>query len=313
MKMYVRKYAPRLTALGLTAALLVGSPPPAARAQFVVNDPLHMGVHISNFATQLKEWYDTVQNFSVIKDARNIAGVANTIHTQVKDLTGNIKDLTSAGLNLQMQIQNDLKKVRGLANLKLSNPVQLYSQVAGLMNGGSVTFGSFAALNALNTYAGNLQTSLENGKSTDINLVYKIFSDGQDSQSAQPTDYNQYEAEKASNFVAQYAYEEVADKKKIEMAFNYQKLADEMTQQSTEALAALNNDNRFSMTEGERMANISAQNANLMSAIKLRQEASRLLAEVAQGSPHKRAVASAFQEDLQTQAMIRLENKYFQQ
>lgn len=313
MKMFVRKYAPRLTALGLTAALLLGTPPQQAQAQFVVNDPLHMGVHISNFATQLKEWYDTVQNFSVIEDARNIAGVANGIHTQVKDLTGNIKDLTTAGLDLQKQIQNDLKKVQGLANLKISNPIELYSQVAGLMQGGSVTFGSYAALRALNTYAGSLESSLKKGSASDINLVYKIFTNGQDSQSAQPTDYNQYEAEKASNFVAQYAYEEVADKRKIETAFNYQKLADEMTQQSTEALAALNNDNRFSMTEGERMANISAQNANLMTAIKLRQEADRLLAEVAQGSPHKKVVTAAFQEDLQTQAMIRLENAYFQQ
>jgi len=306
MKKHVRRYVQRVTALGLTAALLVGAPPQSAHAQFIVNDPLHMGVHISNFATQLKEWYDTVQNFSVIEDARNIAGVANGIHTQVKDLT-------SAGLDLQRQIQSDLKKVQGLANLKLSNPTELYSQVAGLLQGGSVTFGSFAALNALNTYASSLQSSLKNGNASDINLVYKIFSNGQDSQSATPSDYNQYEAEKASNFVAQYAFEEVADKKKIETAFNYQKLADEMTQQSTEALAALNNDNRFSMTEGERMSNISAQNANLMSAIKLRQEADRLLAEVAEGSPHKKVVAAAFQEDLQTQAMIRLENTYFQQ
>ena len=313
MKKLASKYAPRLTVLGLTAALLVGAPPQSARAQFIVNDPLHMGVHIANFATQLKEWYDTVQSFGVIQDARNIAGVANTIHTQVKDLTGNIKDLTSAGLDLQKQIQTDLKKVQGLANLKLSNPVELYSQVAGLLQGGSVTFGSFAALNALNTYAGNLQSSIQNGGSGDINLVYKVFSNGQDSQSAQPTDYNQYEAEKASNFVAQYAYEEVADKKKIETAFNYQRLADEMTQQSTEALAALNNDDRFSMTEGERMANISAQNANLMSAIKLRQEANRLLAEVAEGSPHKKVVTAVYQEDLQTQAMIRFENNFFQQ
>ncbi|QKG59061.1 hypothetical protein GKZ68_20480 (plasmid) [Hymenobacter sp. BRD128] len=135
MNLYVRKHARRLTALGLTAALLCGAPPQSAQAQFIVNDPLHMGVHISNFATQLKEWYDTVQNFGVIQDARNIAGVANTIHTQVKDLTGNIKDLTSAGLDLQKQIQSDLKKVQGLANLKLSNPVELYAQVAGLLQG----------------------------------------------------------------------------------------------------------------------------------------------------------------------------------
>ena len=303
---------PRLAALGLTATLL-GTLAPPAQAQFVVNDPLHMGVHISNFATQLKEWYDTVQNYGVIEDARNLSNVANGIHTQVKDLTTNIKDLTSAGLNLQNQIQNDLKKVRGLANLRLSNPVELYAQVAGLLQGGSVSFGSFAALSALNTYAANLQTSLHSGTPADINLVYKIFSNGQDSQSATPSDYNQYQAEKASNFVAQYAYEEVADKKKIETAFTYQKLADEMTQQSTEALAALNNDDRFSMTEGERMANISAQNGTLMAAIKLRAEANQLLAEVAEGSPHKKVVAAAYQEDLQTQAMIRLENAYFQQ
>lgn len=296
---------------GLVATLLVTTAPPA-RAQFVVNDPLHMGVHLANFATQLKEWSDTFQNYGVVQDARNIAGVANQIHTQVKDLTTTIRDATTAGLNLQQQIQADLAKVQGLANLQLSNPVELFNQVSNLLNGGSVTFGSFAALNQLNTYASNLQSSLKLGGPSDINLVYKIFSNGQDSQTATPSDYNQYQDERTSNFVAQYAYEEVADKKKIETAFNYQKLADEMTTQSTEALAALNNDNRFKMTEGERMANISAQNANLMAAIKLRQEADRLLAEVAEGSPHKKVVTAAYQEDLQTQALVRLESNFFQ-
>lgn len=308
---HARKLARLGLGIGLVTTLTVG-PPQVARAQFVVNDPLHMGAHLANFATQLREWSDTVQNFGVIQDARNIAGVANTIHTQVKDLTGNIRDLTTAGLNLQQQIQSDLLKVRGLANLKLSNPVELYSQVAGLLNGGSVTFGSFAALNQLsNTYASNLQTSLSSGQPQDINLVYKVFSNGQDSQSAQPTNYNQYQDERAANFAAQYAYEEVANKKKIESAFNYNRLADEMTQQSTEALAALNNNDRFSMDEGERMANISTQNAKLVEAIKMRQEATKLLQEVAEGSPHQKAVAAAYQEDLQTQAMIRLENAMF--
>ncbi|RYU84860.1 hypothetical protein, partial [Hymenobacter persicinus] len=87
------------------ALALVLIPRADAAAQAVVNDPLHMGVHIGDFAKRLAQWTETVKNYQVIKDAKQIAGVT-------KDITGQVKDITDETLQLQRQVQADLRKVQ---------------------------------------------------------------------------------------------------------------------------------------------------------------------------------------------------------
>ncbi len=70
--------------LPVGVALLALAPALPVRAQAVVNDPLHMGVHIGEFAKHLQQWSSTVQNYQVVKDARGIAStllVANPVAT----------------------------------------------------------------------------------------------------------------------------------------------------------------------------------------------------------------------------------------
>jgi hypothetical protein len=121
----------RIVITVLAAGLLV-SRPNNTDAQFVVNDPLHMGVHISDFAKRLAQWAETVKNYQVIKDARSIAGVT-------KDITGEVKDLTSEGLALQRQIQADLRKVNSIMDLRISNPEQLFARALAMAGSSSGT------------------------------------------------------------------------------------------------------------------------------------------------------------------------------
>lgn len=71
----------------LVAFALLLAPAGKARAQMVVNDPLHMGVQIGEFAKRLQQWSTTVQNYQVVKDARQIAGVTKDITNEVRSLT----------------------------------------------------------------------------------------------------------------------------------------------------------------------------------------------------------------------------------
>ncbi len=71
----------------LAAVALLLAPAGQAWAQMVVNDPLHMGVQIGEFAKRLQQWSSTVQNYQVVKDARQIAGVTKDITSEVRSLT----------------------------------------------------------------------------------------------------------------------------------------------------------------------------------------------------------------------------------
>jgi PBP1b-binding outer membrane lipoprotein LpoB len=71
--------------------------------------------------------------------------------------------------------------------------------------------------------------------------------------------------------------EEVVRKKNVETAFNYQKIADEMTAQSAELMVTLKNPGRSSMTEAERLRAMGQANDNMVKALQLHQEADHLI------------------------------------
>lgn len=110
-------------ATALTASLLLCLP--GARAQMVVNDPVHMGVHIGQFAKQLRQWGETIQNYQVIKDARQIAGVT-------RDITGEVRNIADQTLQLQQQIQADLRKVQSVKDLRYANPLELFGRAMAM-------------------------------------------------------------------------------------------------------------------------------------------------------------------------------------
>ncbi|GAB3879418.1 hypothetical protein GCM10028824_42850 [Hymenobacter segetis] len=280
----------------LVALALVLAPSADVAAQAVVNDPLHMGVHIGQFAKQLKEWTETVKNYQVIKDARQIAGVT-------KDITGEVKNITDETLQLQRQVQADLRKVQSIQDLRLSNPQELFARALAMSGRGQS-----------NQYmpvfqkAERLRQALQlNNPQQDLNTVYDVFSRfgsgataGNNRMSSQ-----QYQQKREEAAVSTFAYEEMMQKKKIATAFGYYKIADEMTQQSIEMNATLKNPGRYAMTEGERMVALNTSNDNMIKAMQLRQEADRLLAEASQPGPSRQAAEMVYSDILVQNALIK--------
>ncbi|MGV3587973.1 MAG: hypothetical protein ACO1OF_13285 [Adhaeribacter sp.] len=288
----------KIVITALAAGLLV-SRPNNTDAQFVVNDPLHMGVHISDFAKRLAQWAETVQNYQVIKDARTIAGVT-------KDITGEVKDLTSESLALQRQIQADLRKVNSIMDLRISNPEQLFARALAMSGNSSGT-----SYMPHFSKAQRLRIALQNNNpEEDIKTIFSVFS-----RTAGDSDINgrmssaEYVARREEAAVSTYAYEEMSQKKKIQTALNYYKIADEMTEQSIEMNATLKNPGRYAMSEGERMAMLNASNENMVRAMQLRQEADKLLAESTHKGPAHLAAEMVYTDLMAQKQLIELERR----
>jgi len=267
-------------------AVLAGTTSYFASAQMVVNDPPHMGIHIGQFAKQLKQWTETVKNYQVIKDARQIAGVT-------RDITGQVKQLTSEGLELQRQIQADLRKVESVKDLRYANPLELFGRAMAMNTSSQPDY-----MPPVNK-ARRLRQALQGRTEQDVETVYQAFS-GLDigRNGAQSFTYRDYKNMREEAFASAYAYEEVLKKKNVETAFNYQKIADEMTAQSVELMATLKNPGRYSMTEAERLRAMGQANDNMVKALQLRQEADRLIHEAGKPGPARMAVEGAYRDQL---------------
>jgi|GEM_PF-6987341 len=252
----------------------------------VVNDPVHMGVHIGQFAKQLKQWTETIRNYQVIKDARQIAGVT-------RDITGQVKELTYEGLELQRQIQADLRKVETVRDLRYANPLELFSRAMAMNTSSQPDY-----MPPVNR-ARRLRQALQGRTEQDVETVYQAFS-GLDigRNGTQSFTYRDYKNMREEAFASAYAYEEVLKKKNVETAFNYQKIADEMTAQSVELMATLKNPGRYSMTEAERLRAMGQANDNMVKALQLRQEADRLIHEAGKPGPARQAVEEAYRDQL---------------
>ena len=282
----------------LVAMALVLAPASKAAAQAVVNDPLHMGVQIGSFAKRLQEWVKTVQNYQVIQDAKVIANTT-------KDITGQVKDLTTEGLNLQKQIQADLRKVASIQDLRLSNPQELFARALS-MSGRSQT----NQMLPVYAKAQRLRQALQlDNPAQDVNTMFDVFTrfgtSSSDPNGNMTSD--QYQARREESAVSRFATEEMMAKRKLAMAVNYYKIADEMTRESVELTATLKNPGRYAMTEGERIAALRSSNDNMIKAMQLREQGDRLFTEASQTGPAHQAAEAAYVSTLKRNALIKLD------
>jgi hypothetical protein len=282
---------PRLALIILVFSVLILRK--SAQAQMVVNDPVHMGVHIGDFAKRLTQWTETVKNYQIIKDARQIAGVT-------RDITGEVKNITGQTLMRQQQIQADLRKVQSVKDLRFANPLELFGRAMAMNTSAQEDYMPQVSK------ARRLRQALQGRTDQDVETVYQAFS-GLDigRNGAQSFTYRDYKNMREEAFASAYAYEEVLKKKNVEMAFNYQKIADEMTAQSVELMATLKNPGRYSMTEAERLRAMGQANDNMVKALQLRQEADRLIQEAGKPGPARQAVEGAYREQLLQNQLLR--------
>jgi len=142
-----------------------------------------------------------------------------------------------------------------------------------------------------------------------VQTVYEIFSRTKGGTGADRLTSRDYQAKKEEAAVSAYAYEEMARKRKIDVAMGYYKIADEMTRQSVELNATLKNPGRYSMTEAERLASLNTANENMIKAMQLRVEADKLLGETTKNGPMQAAAEGAYAELFLQKELIQLDRQ----
>lgn len=292
----------RIAIRGLAGVLLLGlllAPPPTAQAQFLTTDVPHIAVQVAEFGKKAADWVKTVQNYQVVRDAYSVATTAKDISGKIRDISSEVKSLTSDALNLQNQIQSDLKKVQSIKDLKLANVPQLLNTTLDL----TATKGGLLTLFPSVSRAGRLQQALVNGGTADVKTVSSIFNQFQIGTGQAKKNYMQQQSAGQETALATLAMEDMQQKAKIQQAFDYQRIADEMTQQAAEAQATLKNEGRYKMTEAERMNALNNASNSLMEANKLRAQSQVLLAEATTKGPASQAAEAVYRDKMLASSM----------
>jgi hypothetical protein len=299
----------RTATRGLAGVLLLGlllAPPPTAQAQFLTTDVPHIGVQIAEFAKKAQDWLKTIQNYQVVRDAYSVATTAKDISGKIRDISSEVKSLTSDALNLQNQIQNDLKKVQSIKDLKLANVPQLLNTTLDL----TATKGGLLTLFPSVSHAGRLQQALVNGGSADVKTVASIFNKFQVGTGQPKMNFMQQQAAGQETALATLAMEDMQQKAKIQQAFDYQRIADEMTQQAAETQATLKNEGRYKMTEAERMNALNNASTSLVEANRLRGQSQALLAEATAKGPASQAAEAVYRDKMLASSMDAMSHSF---
>jgi hypothetical protein len=190
--------------------------------------------------------------------------------------------------------------VQSVKDLRFANPLELFGRAIGMNTNSQPDY-----MPPVNK-ARRLRQALLGRTEQDVETVYQALS-GLDigRNGTQPFTYRDYKKMREEAFASAYAYKEVLQKKNVETAFNYQKIADEMTAQSVELMATLKNPGRYSITEAERLRAMGQANDNMVKAPQLRQEADRLIHEAGKPGPARLAVEEAYGDQLLQNQLLR--------
>lgn len=266
----MRKLSTWTPRLGV-AVLLVSLAAQPARAQGMPTIDLgHIGVQLAEFFKKATEWGQTIKNYAVVKDAFKAAEMANEISTGINKVTNQVRDLTNQGLALQQQIQADLKMVANVRNLRVSNMSDLKNLA---LNVSSFNFST--GLASLGQTA-SFTRALASAKDADAVTVKEGLSmiSTKDGVSRTAADMRQ---QKENAVMAQLAMENKSQLDKVTQAFQFRKLADELTASAVQLQTATNVEGGMSMTDGERLTQNASANAMLLKATEMREKAGTLM------------------------------------
>lgn len=281
-------WAARLVA----AALVVSFATQPAHAQFATMDIPHIGVQLAEFATKARQWVEHVKSFSVVREAYAAAQTANTIATNIKGVTDQVRDLTNQGLALQQRIQADLKLVANIRNLRVSNMTDLKNLALNLSN---LNFAS--ALPSLGQSMRFTQ-ALADGTDASAEVVKESLTVVSTKAGTRRT-ATEMRQQQTTAVMSQLALENKAQQDKITQAFQYKKLADELTASAVELQTSTNTANQMSMTDGERVTAQRGVADMLFRATEYREKASTLIASAAQKGPTQLAAEKVLMDEMQ--------------
>ncbi|MDU0372093.1 hypothetical protein ACFPAF_16950 [Hymenobacter endophyticus] len=277
----------RFSKWGIMAVVLAGAqlaPTVAQATGAPVVDVGHIAMQINKFVKETSNWAKTIQNYQIVKDGLSVAQDARNITNQVKSLTDQVRSISQDALNLNRKIQDDLRKVASLKDMKLAQVPELM----GTALDATTTKGGL--LNHLGSYslAQQFQRDLLAGSQQGYELASSRLDRYRLSGSTRQ-DYKTIQQQGHEQAFASLAVSDLLQQQRVQQAGEYKRIADEMTRQAIEAQASLRNEGRYAMTEGERMSRLQECANTLMQAQQMRQQADELLQAATQPTPARQA------------------------
>jgi hypothetical protein len=125
------------------------------------------------------------------------------------------------------------------------------------------------------------------GRQGAVSLYQQL--DGFGAETTLPADLLVLENSLADLSVNRAAFDEMAFKKKLQVALSYNQLAEDLLEKARELSQALLINERFSMTEGERLISIKQAHALILESMDLKLQADALVLEVMQAAETSKA------------------------
>lgn len=235
----------------LTLSILLGYMP--IKAQFVVYDPANFATNLARTLKQAKILETHIEQLIELKRTFEVA----------KESLGELKKT----FELQEAIQIALRQVHTIHDLKWADLDPYIEQALALQE---TTVGS--------ELPGPLYEILNRKEITakDAEAFYRQLVD-LDSRIPNLPNYQEYKQQSFQVLTNQFAMAEMADKKMLQIALAFNELSNQMRESATELEMALKTDQRFSMTEAERLKSLHYCQEYLQESMDLKSQADQIV------------------------------------
>lgn len=174
---------------------------------------------------------------------------------------------------LQYEVQEALKMVESVKDLKWSNIAEEIFTALDLSIEPHYYIGAFPLADRLsNAYN---QPNIAIGAMDIFNMLSGFNSDEPFFQT-----YMAFQNSAKENATSQYAFSEMADKKKIQTALSFNLMAEQMLEKADEMRQVLLINERFSMTEAERLTSLKLCNDYILESFELKLQSDELIRSV---------------------------------
>lgn len=217
-----------------------------------VMDPVHIALTIANGNTLDDQLTQLTQQ----------VGISYMIEQKVTDI-----------YQLQQDYKEFLKQAESVNELQWVNLDESQAHALALQTNMDAYVPAYESINALK----QAYTSLEG--MGDAQSLYQQL-DGFGSNSPLPQNFTTLEATLEDLSVNRAAFDEMAFKKKLQVALSYNQLAENLLEKAQQLSQALLVNERFSMTEGERLTSIKQAHDYILQSMDLKLQSDQLVLDV---------------------------------
>ncbi len=183
---------------------------------------------------------------------------------------------------LQDDYQEFLKQTETVQNLRWADLVSSQTQALSLETRMDAYVPAYENINTLKQAYATLD-----GVGGALSMYQQLDGFGSDTQLPASVAAMQQQLEDLS--VNRAAFDEMAYKKKLQVALSYNQVAEDLLEKAQELSQALLINERFSMTEGERLASIKQAHDYILQSMDLKLESDQLVMDVMEGAEESKA------------------------